>query len=332
MIAAAIELSRTNIHNEKSRPTRTRVDQTGPFRAGRTSHTDTHCSPSPAPAVRSRTLSPAHGFNGRRRGRTLSPLRKSLPNSSKVLSPLIKKMSNYSSSKKIKEALYLLPNMPIMSKSSSTNDVFRMVEHPSNLAYTQENQKHKKNQSNKSTYIAATITIDAKPSTSRYEMPFNENGFCSFHPDVRLAKTNHKGGWKMIHEVCPQCAPISSGQRRQNKSIISSSNRTDPKKHHELALVRNDTDTEPTSSCPESPSSQVSPKPAFSSEYFYSNRDLSGLSSDLHTENFKAALLNASHPSVSDHKVKRSNPCTLEKSTTNEIRQKMLVPRRLKRK
>jgi len=43
--------------------------------------------------------------------------------------------------------------------------------------------------------------------TDRYgALPFDEEGYCHAHPGVRLAKKKALGGWKVLHDICPDCA------------------------------------------------------------------------------------------------------------------------------
>ncbi|KAL7548436.1 hypothetical protein ACHAWF_011725 [Thalassiosira exigua] len=43
--------------------------------------------------------------------------------------------------------------------------------------------------------------------TDRYgALPFDEEGYCHNHPSVRLAKKKALGGWKILSDLCPDCA------------------------------------------------------------------------------------------------------------------------------
>lgn len=47
--------------------------------------------------------------------------------------------------------------------------------------------------------------------TDRYgALPFDEEGYCHAHPSVRLAKKKALGGWKVLHDICPDCAHDAS--------------------------------------------------------------------------------------------------------------------------
>ncbi|KAL3810554.1 hypothetical protein ACHAXA_009787 [Cyclostephanos tholiformis] len=41
-------------------------------------------------------------------------------------------------------------------------------------------------------------------------LPFDEEGYCHAHPSVRLAKKKALGGWKVLHDICPDCAHDAS--------------------------------------------------------------------------------------------------------------------------
>lgn len=43
-------------------------------------------------------------------------------------------------------------------------------------------------------------------------LPFDEEGYCHAHPSVRLAKKKALGGWKVLHDICPDCAQDASSQ------------------------------------------------------------------------------------------------------------------------
>jgi len=50
-------------------------------------------------------------------------------------------------------------------------------------------------------------------ATDRYgALPFDEEGYCHAHPSVRLAKKKALGGWKVLHDICPDCAQDASSQ------------------------------------------------------------------------------------------------------------------------
>lgn len=41
-------------------------------------------------------------------------------------------------------------------------------------------------------------------------LPFDGEGYCHAHPAVRLAKKKALGGWKVLHDICPDCAMDAS--------------------------------------------------------------------------------------------------------------------------
>jgi hypothetical protein len=43
-------------------------------------------------------------------------------------------------------------------------------------------------------------------------LPFDGEGYCHAHPSVRLAKKKALGGWKVLHDMCPDCAQDASSQ------------------------------------------------------------------------------------------------------------------------
>lgn len=59
--------------------------------------------------------------------------------------------------------------------------------------------------------------------TDRYGMlPFDEEGYCHAHPSVRIAKKKALGGWKVIHDICPDCANDASSVAGSTRSRGSS--------------------------------------------------------------------------------------------------------------
>lgn len=59
--------------------------------------------------------------------------------------------------------------------------------------------------------------------TDRYGMlPFDEEGYCHAHPSVRIAKKKALGGWKVIHDICPDCAIDASSNAGSTRSRGSS--------------------------------------------------------------------------------------------------------------
>mmetsp|Transcript_24265 Transcript_24265/g.44603 ORF Transcript_24265/g.44603 Transcript_24265/m.44603 type:complete len:611 (+) Transcript_24265:145-1977(+) len=58
--------------------------------------------------------------------------------------------------------------------------------------------------------------------TDRYgALPFDEEGYCHAHPSVRLAKKKALGGWKVLHDICPDCAHDASSNAGSTRSKSS---------------------------------------------------------------------------------------------------------------
>jgi len=58
--------------------------------------------------------------------------------------------------------------------------------------------------------------------TDRYgALPFDEEGYCHAHPSVRLAKKKKLGGWKVLHDICPDCAHDASSNAGSMRSKSS---------------------------------------------------------------------------------------------------------------
>ncbi|KAL7552820.1 hypothetical protein ACHAWF_016064 [Thalassiosira exigua] len=83
--------------------------------------------------------------------------------------------------------------------------------------------------SRKSTKSARSAASRGKPgkatSSGRYgALPFDADGYCCRHPNVQLAKKKALGGFKIVHDVCPECtadggggAGGGSGRRRPSR-------------------------------------------------------------------------------------------------------------------
>lgn len=62
--------------------------------------------------------------------------------------------------------------------------------------------------------------------TDRYgKLPFDEDGYCHAHPSVRIAKKKPLGGWKVIHDICPECAEDACSKAGSTRSRGSSRSR-----------------------------------------------------------------------------------------------------------
>mmetsp|Transcript_38440 Transcript_38440/g.69284 ORF Transcript_38440/g.69284 Transcript_38440/m.69284 type:complete len:266 (+) Transcript_38440:209-1006(+) len=147
-----------------------------PVRAERRNIQDPH-------ARKQHSNSPAcKGDNGRRRGRTISPLRKSLPKSPNRPSSWSGVVKKKVTDEKIKELMHLMP--PLYRSSTKAHSSTR--DRQSSGVKGSKNYKPRQ---------------PVKP-----EMPFDGNGYCRAHPEVRLAKKNPKGDeWEIVSGVCPQC-------------------------------------------------------------------------------------------------------------------------------
>jgi len=70
-------------------------------------------------------------------------------------------------------------------------------------------------------------------SSSRYgSMPFDGDGYCVHHPSIQLAKKKKLGGFKIIHDVCPNCMSEAGGRYSRSSSRDSrrSRSRSRPRK------------------------------------------------------------------------------------------------------
>ena len=87
---------------------------------------------------------------------------------------------------------------------------------------------------------AKSIKSNSSPKgcrkTDRYgALPFDEEGYCHAHPSIRLAKKKALGGWKVLHDICPDCADDccstrSGRSRRSSRSGMSRRSRSSSKK------------------------------------------------------------------------------------------------------
>lgn len=57
-------------------------------------------------------------------------------------------------------------------------------------------------------------------------LPFDDEGYCHAHPSVRLAKKKALGGWKVLHDICPDCAHDASSNAGSRASSRRSSKGT----------------------------------------------------------------------------------------------------------
>lgn len=60
-------------------------------------------------------------------------------------------------------------------------------------------------------------------TSSRYgNLPFDGDGYCCQHPSIQIAQKKMMGGWKIIHDVCPDCAHDNKGTKRAPRRKSSS--------------------------------------------------------------------------------------------------------------
>lgn len=78
--------------------------------------------------------------------------------------------------------------------------------------------------STRSTKSRSGNKSSGKAQSGRYgAMPFDGDGFCCRHPSVQVAQKKMMGGFKIIHDVCPDCAEedgvgAKSGRRERSRS------------------------------------------------------------------------------------------------------------------
>lgn len=75
--------------------------------------------------------------------------------------------------------------------------------------------------SRRSTRSAKSSVSRSKPGkatkSGRYgALPFDGDGYCCRHPNVQLAKKKTLGGFKIIHDVCPECDEDKNGDSSRN--------------------------------------------------------------------------------------------------------------------
>mmetsp|Transcript_41391 Transcript_41391/g.86882 ORF Transcript_41391/g.86882 Transcript_41391/m.86882 type:complete len:380 (-) Transcript_41391:111-1250(-) len=249
---------------------------------------------------------PKEGDILRRRGRTLSPLRKSIPNSQKKPSSTSGVTKKKVTDEKIKELIMLMP--PLYTKNTNAG-----------CSGTHNAQSRKK----------GTQTRTPR----RQEIPFDEEGFCRAHPEVRLAKKNPEGGeWEVVSGLCPQCCVSAALACKQNRSKKNSTDVSDDMIGKVFATKCDDSHqtlgTEPSSSDPSSPES-IS-KPAFSTEYFtHANRNLLGLALDITKGEQLVADLNESYVSETTAKHRNFASRRTKKKAVNPSSSKEPPGRRL---
>lgn len=127
---------------------------------------------------RPRRPTPVPVKGSHRRTRTLSPPRKSEPKKSSRPSSAASGMKQQVTKEKIANLMQLLP--PLYHPGSSVSG---------SSASLNPNSGQPK---------------PARKATKQ-KMPFDEQGRCRAHPEVRVAKKDAKGGWNLVSGVCPQC-------------------------------------------------------------------------------------------------------------------------------
>jgi hypothetical protein len=74
-------------------------------------------------------------------------------------------------------------------------------------------------------------------------LPLDEDGYCTHHPDVQLAKQGQRGEWKVLLDFCPECAEASLlfGGKKSKASSLSKKTKKKPiKSKHESRRSIND--------------------------------------------------------------------------------------------
>jgi hypothetical protein len=95
-------------------------------------------------------------------------------------------------------------------------------------------KSNRSNTSRKSTRSMITTTtssrvLSEKAKSSRFgTVPFDSDGYCSKHPSVQIAQRKLLGGYKIIHDICPDCAredarSVSNRSRSRNGGVRSRS-------------------------------------------------------------------------------------------------------------
>jgi hypothetical protein len=93
----------------------------------------------------------------------------------------------------------------------------------------QSNRSHRSTTSRKSTRsVKSNSSRKGGKKTDRFgALPFDGEGYCHAHPSVRLAKKKALGGWKVLHDMCPDCAHDASSNA--GGSVRSKSSRRSSK-------------------------------------------------------------------------------------------------------
>lgn len=84
--------------------------------------------------------------------------------------------------------------------------------------------------------------------TDRYgALPFDEEGYCHAHPSVRLAKKKALGGWKVLHDICPDCAQDCESQAGSTRSGRSGRSRSSKRSSSSKKKVFDDSGSDASS-------------------------------------------------------------------------------------
>mmetsp|Transcript_20611 Transcript_20611/g.37239 ORF Transcript_20611/g.37239 Transcript_20611/m.37239 type:complete len:380 (+) Transcript_20611:261-1400(+) len=87
---------------------------------------------------------------------------------------------------------------------------------------TRSNSSRKSTRSTKSIKSSRAKPNNASKSSRYGALPFDGDGYCCRHPSVQIAQKKMIGGFKIIHDVCPDCAAEKgdSGKgSRRNRSV-----------------------------------------------------------------------------------------------------------------
>eukprot|EP00584_Thalassiosira_punctigera_P009489 CAMPEP_0172543864 /NCGR_PEP_ID=MMETSP1067-20121228/14144_1 /TAXON_ID=265564 ORGANISM="Thalassiosira punctigera, Strain Tpunct2005C2" /NCGR_SAMPLE_ID=MMETSP1067 /ASSEMBLY_ACC=CAM_ASM_000444 /LENGTH=367 /DNA_ID=CAMNT_0013330343 /DNA_START=266 /DNA_END=1369 /DNA_ORIENTATION=+ len=87
--------------------------------------------------------------------------------------------------------------------------------------------------SRKSTKSAKSRGRPGKSTKSgRYgALPFDGDGYCCVHPSVQIAQKKMMGGFKIIHDVCPECAQEGGGSGGRGRNRSASRGRRSSSRH-----------------------------------------------------------------------------------------------------
>lgn len=94
----------------------------------------------------------------------------------------------------------------------------------------------RKSQSKPSTKSRSTAKSGKATSTGRYgALPFDGDGYCCRHPSVQIAQKKIIGGFKIMHDVCPDCKAEdgeNEGQRKGRNRSKSRNRHRSSSRHH----------------------------------------------------------------------------------------------------